>query len=1684
MMGSFAYKFAFSRLSGINKAGNWKTLSRLLFLITVMFSGVVAHAATPPDTVLTNTVYADYEIAGAGTTVSASNSITTDSRTPSTIRFYRINQAGVSSDIPPAEFKDGNGNWTSIDQITLLDHSVVNLPSSQKITLADTYTSTEPVIIELEDPDQNTDPNVRETVLVTLTIPETGDTEVLRLTETTPSSGIFRGAILTQQGTANSNNGLLTVAQGSQIHVNYRDQEDNTDATATSALIDPYGIIFSSATGERLNGASITLMNADTNQPAQVYAPDGVNTWPSTVISGQTVSDSANNQYAMATGEFRFPAINPGRYYLSIRPPQGYAFPTQFSNADLQGLPNGPFTLVTGSRGETFEAISAVHLDVPVDIFSGRLSVTKIANKNHVSIGDFIQYSIAINNNDPDYALNNVMVEDTLPPGFRYQDNTAELNGTPVAETSVHAHGRSLIVDIGNMPASSNATLTYIVKVSAGSRSGDSLNRAQAVSGTTASNVATAKVRIVDELMRDTAILSGRVYIGCDEKKSLAGVHIYMETGRSIVSDPQGFWHLEGVRPGTHVIQLDKDSLPDEYEPVLCKANSRHANRAYSQFVDVQGGTLWRTDFHVRLKQGYKQQANSINEKAKNPLDIFDKKYAETASPEFRILWPENRYVPPISSIKIIVQHKREHKVEVRLNGKKVSHYNFDSRVSNTSKTVSIDRWRGVDIADRDNKLLVILKDKQGREIARKTRTVHFSGIPVKAELVREKSRLIADGKITPEIVVRLTDSDGYRMRPGTNAYFSFENAEYEIQPETSKAVSLNQFRDGKYKFTIAADGLAHIRLKPTTKTGEARLRFYLENDRTQTIHAWLQPHLRDWIMVGFVEGTVGYNTLSGNMQTLRELDKKKGTYTNGKATFFAKGKVKGSYLLTIAYDSHKKKSEVGEHLEGNIDPDQWYSVYGDSSSSQYEAASSSKLYIKLEREQFYALFGDYRTDLTVTELSRYERTLNGIHSEYQGNHFKYNLFASETSQRHQRDEIPGDGTSGLYHLTRDIIPNSEVITLETRDRFHPEVIITQRLLARYADYDIDYDSRTLFFKFPIPGRDQNLNPNIIVVDYESEDGKQKTLTAGGRAAYVTDDGKLETGVSYIHEGREEEQDGDLLGIDITYKLNKETRIRAEIAHSKTDKSGDAWLLEAKKTSAALNGRAYIRQQDTGFGLGHQNASENGTRKAGIEADWKIKDKLTLKTDIYRQDNLDDDASRKQASIAIAKEFEHARVDLGLRHVTENGLDFNRKSNLLTLGGSITPDDGRVTIRSHLEKNLGGKSDSEAYPDRLIIGTDIKLNNDTNLFVEREITHDKEGETSNDRIGLATSLWEGARSKSSITREHAPEGDRTYATLGLSQHLQLSEQLNADINIDHAKTLKNTQVTEVDPDQSAINGSLNDDYTAVSLGLGWNDKDWGWTGRIEGRNGDKEDKINFRAGIIRQLSEGKDVSAQVHVTHSKTSSGTETRKTALSLGAAWHPFGNDNKNDDKNDDITAFNRLDLVSEKRKGAGENNTTRKIIHNIHINKKTGKNTQISLHHGIKHSIENIFERELNSTIDTGKLEIRKDISENWDIGLHAGYLHDWDLGNWEQLYGMSLGVSPVDDMWLSLGYNVAGFTDEDFSQSEYTAQGPFLRFRYRLDQDSLSSQIERLKGISTSNTKNSTVNNKVSDTEERL
>ncbi|MGA2554307.1 MAG: OmpA family protein, partial [Smithella sp.] len=333
----------------------------------------------------------------------------------------------------------------------------------------------------------------------------------------------------------------------------------------------------------------------------------------------------------------------------------------------------------------------------------------------------------------------------------------------------------------------------------------------------------------------------------------------------------------------------------------------------------------------------------------------------------------------------------------------------------------------------------------------------------------------VADGKTPLKLHLELYDADGTLIPAG---------AELEIREGTLMPLK----KPDIFAAPPAAGSHPHVQMSkdgevlfaPVNNSGLYRVVLGY-NNVTVEAETYANPKMRDWILVGFAEGTAGYNTATGNMENLQNADVDENYYRDGRVAFFAKGQIKGKWLLTIAYDSNKKKENNGSGLFQTINPETNFTLYGDASAQQYDAASTNKLYVKIEREQFYAMFGDYNTGLTMTELSRYSRSMTGFKTELQSKNYELNAFASQTDQLYSRDEIPGDGTSGIYRLSHNpIVPNSDKITIEVRDRFHSEVVISSQSMSSFTDYSIDYSAGTILFKEPVYSRDQNLNPIII----------------------------------------------------------------------------------------------------------------------------------------------------------------------------------------------------------------------------------------------------------------------------------------------------------------------------------------------------------------------------------------------------------------------------------------------------------------------------------------------------------------------------------------------------------------------------------------------------------------------------
>ncbi|MDO9404672.1 MAG: CARDB domain-containing protein, partial [Polaromonas sp.] len=395
--------------------------------------------------------------------------------------------------------------------------------------------------------------------------------------------------------------------------------------------IDPSGVVYDSVARNAVAGAVVTLIGPDGNP-----------------VPGGNLLQGASTITTDASGIYQFdllPVAPDGVYRIQVTPPathtgtpatQGgvaapggvYTPPNNVALVAIQPNATPPAQGVNGAgpvgapgtqyflqinftvQGPNPSA-GVIHNHIPLDpLSSGALIVTKTGNKTVAEVGDSLQYTVRLRNTT-NQNLANVTVEDLLPAGFRYILETSQVGAVKIANPAGGV-GRALTFTIpGGVAANTTVDLTYYVRLGVGSQQGDGINRATAVfpgvgGVMVRSNTAQFKVRVQGGVFSNEGCITGKVYVDCDgnaiqnnnggnREVGIPGVRLVMLDGTFFITDPEGKYSVCGVKSQTHVIKVDRTTLPKGSR--LVPSSNRNAGVGDSLFVDLKGGELGRADF-------------------------------------------------------------------------------------------------------------------------------------------------------------------------------------------------------------------------------------------------------------------------------------------------------------------------------------------------------------------------------------------------------------------------------------------------------------------------------------------------------------------------------------------------------------------------------------------------------------------------------------------------------------------------------------------------------------------------------------------------------------------------------------------------------------------------------------------------------------------------------------------------------------------------------------------------------------------------------------------------------------------------------------------------------------------------------------------------------------------------------
>ena len=1437
-------------------------------------------------------------------------------------------------------------------------------------------------------------------------------------------------------------------------------------------------------------------------------------------------------------------------------------------------------------EGDRVNIDSNISSNITVMDQSARLQVTKEGDVKTAELGDYVNYSINITNNGAATAYD-VELKDALPRGFAYIEGSARITqGAGDADTDLDinqaqttefkADGKYQVLNLGTLAVGETKNVTYRVLVGASALGGDGINRAIAVANneqgqSIVSREAQWQIEVERGVMNTDGIIIGKVYHdinrdGIQQKEDgelgVAGVRIYMENGNFIVTDPEGKYNFYGVSAKTHVLKVDRTTIPNATELVI--QSNRNTGDAGSRFVDLKYGELHRADFGIvggmgdsteRLNEELIARSKSISAKnnaleqaIKSKLDlepIYDRDYDDNVDASGcksndaldqgiqcdsaivnemvnpaneRIDLKVNTITQPkekvleeflkevanndvafinlsegqqLSSYKQMVQVQAPLGSSFTLyaNGKAVSEQQIGKTAEQEKQKVTAFDYYAVDLKRGSNTLRGVATDVNGKVISEQTINVLTPDSLQAIDYRTQDSLVPADGMSEYQIVISLKDRDGRPYVASTPITIDTNIGRINLKDGSKEAAGTQITVNG---------GELLIPVTAPSVPGKGEL-VIDTGSKKQVIPLQFTAQLRPLIAVGIVEGAISLKDFDGGQITdaqgafeeeLHEISGNDDYAASGRAAMFLKGKVRGDYLLTLAYDSDKK----GERLFRDIEPGEYYPVYGDSSAKGFDAQSTSKLYVRVDKGRSFAMYGDLKTQIDNDEgikLGQYNRTLTGLKAQYEDDNTRVTAFAAETSTSQRVNETRGLGISGPYPLAEDfdaVLENSETIEVITRDRNNPGLIVNRETLTRFADYEIDPISRSLFLKSPIASQDLAGNPIYLRVTVEVDEGGDDYLVGGVAVKHQLTD-KVAIGGSYVNSDDPLNKE-QLASVNTVIKMNDKLKLVAEYAMNKADNpnfqpsnqinaekldiqdaDGDALRVELdyddKKNTRA---KAYYNDTDEGFVTG-ASPQTAGRQESGFEVAHLINDKKTaLKLEGVRTKDHTTEASRQGVLASIEQRLSTNVVgEIGVRYYKQDATAASRNTQAATDVVDVTDDtlfnddiinQSALNGVSNADKDIEGTTARARITARLpklnnslvfaeyeqdidnsernatSIGGETPLGNLGRLYARHDLINSLSGsyglddteERQRTVFGFDANYMKDGKVYSEYRMRDAISAREAEAAIGLKNKWYIQQGLTVNTLFERVESLEGES-----------------ENTATALGVGAEylaQEDYKVSGRLEKRWGETSDTLLGSAGIAYRYTDeitllAKDIYSQVDY-----DDGDRTINR-FQLGAAYRDYDS--------------NQLDMLAKLEYRLDDNSISNDtyqkdaIIWSWNGNYHPTRPLTLSGRYAGKYTK---FSADGISSDNTAHALYGRglyDLTERWDIGLQAGTYWNEQADDMSYMLGAEVGYSPMTNLWLSLGYNFMGFEDDDIAYDDTTQQGAYFRLRFKFDED---------------------------------
>lgn len=1542
-----------------------------------------------------------------------------------------------------------------------------------------------------------------DTAQITIRSAVTGDVEMFESYETSRNSGVFRilPEVSTrdyQLFVAIAGNTILEISKDDEL-IAELGQCGTAGSTRVQAavLVDPKAIVFDSESNRPIPGVRVQLIDVtgegnggNAGGLARVFASDEI-----TEVSAEQVTKE--------DGSFELPLVNISTYRIELETPQGYNYPSVLTKNQLPGNRVIEENASYGREFRIDEDRTPIAFDVPLDVNGlFALKIEKTANRDIVEVGDQVVYTIKVTNQIFS-TITGVLVDDKIPFGFSYVKGSARLDSVKLADPSFKSDSLRFQIGDIEPGQTKLLIYRLRVGPLALNGDGENIAFAWAPELIKKiSALATVKVQVTGGIIGEESYMVGKVYFDENQNRmqdraepGIPGVKLYLENGNFVITDAYGRYTFFGVPARKHVLKLDVESLPKGAKLELL--DQRHANDASSRFVDLKRSEMHKADFAVCACEG------EIDGEIKRRFDAmmaFDNEWStgvtqrmevgtQPAQRDQRMLptqgfvgnGREVRFDPltkadgadlgkgtlpvspaaaalaPIEDILVNLNNRLGFvdylsgdtlsmtqatiRVKGRANSDFVLYVNdeeiLDDRVGKRASTDAVEAWEfiGVKFRSGANDAKVVVVDPFGNRRDSVSITLIAPGAVAKLQVKPEEDGIPADGASTVAVIVTPVDEDGVPIKTRVPVTLDVSAGEW-------KTKDLDPSQPGTQVFITNGEG--RFMLRAPMDPADVTVRATSGANKGEALISFV-PDLREMIAAGIIEGTIrlsdrtviqGIELNDGFEREIRELSTRSGTLTaDARAAFFLKGKIKGNYLLTAGYDSERDK----EGMFRDIQPDQFYPVYGEASVKGFEAQSSGRLFVKVEHNKSYALYGDFQTtdQHPAQQLGVFNRNLTGAKWHYETRRVRTNAWVTQTSWNQVFEEIPALGISGPYTLKqKDVVLNSERVEIITRDRNQPDVIIRVEQMTRFTDYAIEPFTGALFFKAPVRSVDDELNPRSIRIIYEVQTAAARYWVAGGDIQFKLTKG-FEVGAT-VTEDMNPSDAYSLRSANATLRLGTGTVI-AEMAQSERESkgTGTAGRVEYKFAGKRGDGRIFAGKSSQAFentfatiGAGRTEGGMRGTLNLGANNMIQA-EALYSRNDTTR-------SVRSGGSLRYQRNVgKYVQVEFGARYMEQDSLQTS-------------------TLRTKLLARLPGVNGAQAYgefeqalaeTDRRIaaMGGEYQLGSRGRIYARHEFLSSIRGpyalndaeRQNNTMIGLDASYMKNGQVFSEYRIREGFDGRQAQAAMGVRNKFQLQEGFGLTTSLERV---------------FSVSGKAVNEGTAIAIGLDYTRAaNWKASGQQEFRFSPRGDLFLNTLSYGRKISNdwtflGKNIFA----INDDQGPGRRVQER-LRLGLAY-----------RDAETSRWNSLMRYEIKYEDQLLNNLeSNRLVHIVstHNNWQASERLVISGTFAAKNALEQYDDIRTRNIMELAALRAILDIGKRWDAGVHASVLANNDLTMYKAGLGAELGFVVATNLRLAGGYNLFGYRDRDLTEMEYTDPGVYLGFAYKFDERAIQKLLRQ-------------------------